>query len=421
MGLELPLVSAMMARMPEPTLGLAAYGGIVFPIALLIESPIIMLLTASTALSRDRQAYGLIRNFMLITAGGLTLLHVLVAFTPLYDVVANDILGVPPEIRDPGRWGLQIMTPWTLSIAYRRFQQGVLIRFGRSRMVGLGTAVRLGANVVVLVVGWAIGTIPAIVVGTAAVALGVISEALFAALSVKPILENELPDDSGSAPLTLPAFLRFYMPLAITPILLFLGMPLASGAMSRMPRPIESLAVWPVINGLVFSLRSTTFALSEVTVAMLERPHAIQALRRFTHLLAMSVTGVLLVIVATPLGAAWFGRVSALEPELAALGTLGLWFGLLQPGFSAYMNFYQGVIVHSRRTRAVTEAMGVFLVITGLVMVAGIAFAQVAGLYVAVAAFTIGGAAHVGWLRWRSRAAQHEIAAADRNALSAPV
>ena len=53
MGLELPLVSAVVARLPDPTVSLAAYGGVVFPLALLIESPIIMLLSASTALARD--------------------------------------------------------------------------------------------------------------------------------------------------------------------------------------------------------------------------------------------------------------------------------------------------------------------------------------------------------------------------------
>ena len=42
-----------MARLPQSTVSLAAYGGVVFPVALLVESPILMLLTASTALARD--------------------------------------------------------------------------------------------------------------------------------------------------------------------------------------------------------------------------------------------------------------------------------------------------------------------------------------------------------------------------------
>ena len=53
MGLELPAISAGLARLPDPKIHLAAYGGVVFPIALMIESPIVMLLTASTAVSKE--------------------------------------------------------------------------------------------------------------------------------------------------------------------------------------------------------------------------------------------------------------------------------------------------------------------------------------------------------------------------------
>ena len=49
MGAELPLLSAVVARLADPDIHLAAYSGIVFPLALVIESPIIML--NSTALN----------------------------------------------------------------------------------------------------------------------------------------------------------------------------------------------------------------------------------------------------------------------------------------------------------------------------------------------------------------------------------
>ena len=153
MGLELPAVSAFMARMPQATVSLAAYGGLVFPTSLLIESPILMLLAASTALARDEASYRLIRRFM--WTAGLTLFafHALVAFSPLFDLLAGPVLGLPPEVREPARLGLRIMLPWSLSIAYRRTQQGVLIRFGQARAVTIGTAVRLATNLSVLAFG----------------------------------------------------------------------------------------------------------------------------------------------------------------------------------------------------------------------------------------------------------------------------
>src|SRR3990172_2989147 len=103
MGIELPALSAVVARLAYPEVNLAAYSGIVFPLALLIESPIIMLLAASTALSVDWASYLKLRRFMMATSGALTLLHILVAFTPLYYFVVERLMGAGREIVEPGR------------------------------------------------------------------------------------------------------------------------------------------------------------------------------------------------------------------------------------------------------------------------------------------------------------------------------
>ena len=111
MGTELPVLSAVVARLANPEIHLAAYGGVVFPLALVIESPIIMLLAASTALSKDWDSYRKINAFMMVTSAVLTGLHILVAFTPLYYFFVQRLLGAPTEIIEPARIGLMIMTP----------------------------------------------------------------------------------------------------------------------------------------------------------------------------------------------------------------------------------------------------------------------------------------------------------------------
>jgi hypothetical protein len=404
MGLELPAVSAGMARLPDSTVSLAAYGGVVFPLSLLIEAPIIMLLAASTALARDWPSYRLVRRFMYLASSVMTALHVLVAFTPLYDVVVGRLLHAPADILEPGRRGLMIMTPWTLSIAYRRTQQGVMIRFGRSWAVGVGTVLRLAANLFVLGIGAAIGTIPGIVVGSAAVAAGVISEAVLSGILVQPVLKHHLRTaPPAEKPLTLGAFLRFYAPLAATPVIAFLAMPLASAAMGRMPRTLESLAAWPVVNGLTFTLRSVGFALNEVVVALLDRPHATQALKRFTFGLATLTSAALLLTAVTPLGTLWFVTLTALPIAILPLARVGLALSIAAPALSALQSWYQGVIVHSRRTRGVTESVVVYLLTIAAILGAGIAWGHVAGLWVAIVALIVGNATQVLWLRSRGR------------------
>ena len=403
MGFELPAVSATMARLAEPEVSLAAYGGIVFPLSLLIEAPIIMLLAASTALSRTRRSYEKLRRFMIVSGGGLTLLHLAIAATPLFDVVVVRLLGAPEEIREAARLGLLIMTPWTGSIAYRRFQQGVLIRFGRSRTVGVGTVVRLLTNVAVLAAGYVLGK-PGILVGTAAVSAGVLVEALFVGIAVRPVLRNELPaEDPEEKPLTLRGFLDFYVPLATTSVLSLVALPLGSAAMSRMPLPIESLAVWPVVNGLTFTLRSVGFAYNEVVVALLGDGRSARELRRFTVGLAVGTSLALLSIAATPLSHFWFATVSGLTDELAAIGGGALWLAVLLPATSVMQSWYQGILVNSGRTRGISEAMGLYLATTGGLLAAGILWGGATGLYVGLGATLCGYLVQVWWLNRSAR------------------
>jgi hypothetical protein len=415
MSAELPALSAVVARLANPEVNLAAYGGIVFPLALIIESPIIMLLAASTALSKDWNSYARMRRFMMGASAILTGLHILVAFTPLYDVIARHLLGVPPEIVEPGRVGLRIMLPWTWSIAYRRFHQGVLIRFGRTVTVGRGTLIRLGANGTVLTIGFLIGNLPGIVVATSAVATGVICEALYVALAVRPVLRGALryapPVDP---PLSWNAFFAFYIPLVMTSLISLLASPVNSAALGRMPLSLESLAAWPALSGLVFMLRSMGIAYNEVVVSVLDTPYSTRALRRFAlWLIAVTTTAVVLITV-TPLSSLWFGKISALEPELSHLARLGLWFALPLPALSVLQSWFQGTILHSKHTRGLSESMGIYLLTNAGLLLAGVAWGKTTGFYVGWLALTTATLAQTAWLWLRSRGAIQQVLARDQ-------
>jgi hypothetical protein len=414
MAVESPAINALVARLAEPQIHLAAFGGVVWPLALIIESPIIMLLSASTALSKDWDSYLRLRRFMMRAGALLSAVHVLIAFTPLYTIVVVELIGAPAEIVEPARVGLMIMTPWTWCIAYRRFNQGMLIRFGHSRAVGVGTLVRLSADGVVLAIGYVVGTIPGTVVAASVLVAGVVSEAIYAKLRVRPVVRGQLRQAAPvGQPLTFRAFSGFYTPLAVTSMLRLLVQPIGSAALSRMPGALESLAVWPVVSGFVFLLRSLGFAYNEVVIALLDEPGAAHNLRRFTAALAALTTVLLLVIAATPLATLWFGQVSALSSRLVTLACQGLWVALPMPGLSVLLSWYQGAIVHSRRTRGVTEAVGIFLLTSSAILWAGVAWGEVTGLLVGLAAFTAGSLAQTMWLWQRSRPAMHTLQTGD--------
>jgi hypothetical protein len=299
---------------------------------------------------------------------------------------------------------MQIMTPWTWAIGLRRFQQGVLIRYGHSRAVGVGTVVRLLTLASLLGTGLLYGKLSGIAVGAGATASGVVAEALYVAWRTRPVLSKQLPHHTGATGrLTMTDLIRFHTPLAMTSFIHLTTLPLGSAAMGRMPASLASLAAWPVVNGLTFLFRALGLAYTEVVVVMSERTAARPVLRRFTLLLAGSATGLLLLVTATPLRELWLVGVAGLGPSLAALAAAALWFAIPYPGLTALQAYFQGLLVSAHRTRAITEAVGLGLATTAAVLVAGVMAGRVTGLYVTIPAGVLGSSAQTLWLRWRCR------------------
>jgi hypothetical protein len=367
---------------------------------LIIEAPIIMLLAASTALSKDWDSYKKIRKFMHYTSATLSAIHILVVSTPLYFFITRSLIGSPEEIILPARIGLAIMLPWTWAIAYRRFNQGVLIRFGHSRIVSEGTFVRLGADIIVLLLGFWIGSISGIVVATSAVAFGVVCEAVYVGIKVKPVLENELKIQPIAYPvLSRPSFLKYYIPLALTSLITLISQPLISTALSRMPYALDSLAIWPVLSGMLFLFRSPGVAYNEVVVSLLDRPGALIPLRKFATGLALTTSVLLLVVTSTPAARIWLIEITSLPDSLYPLARAALWFSLVIPGATALQSWYQGNLLHSGKTNGIPEAVGVFLASTILLYIIGIITKIAPGIYIGTLGFSVGMSLQVLWLK----------------------
>lgn len=399
MAFEIPIVLFVLGKMPDSQTSIAAFGGVALPLGFIIESPILMLLSASTTLSRDRASYEKLHSFMHSLGFLLTLFHIVVTFTPLFYVLVRDILAVPEEVIEPTRHSLMFMTPWTWAIAYRRLNQGLLIRFGQSGAVGTGTAVRFIGLLFVLGAGYLFADVSPSSVAGLAVSTAVIMEALFVKTRADPIINTTIRTAPAANPaLNTKYLVRFYVPLALTTILGMLTQPIGSASLSRMSDSFASLAVWPVLGGLIFIFRSTALAMVDVSVAKLHDPEDGPALFPFCLYLIAAATGLLLLIEITPMAQWWFKYGASFPPELTAYGENALFLTIPLPALTVLQCWYQGNLLAVHKTGPITEAIAIFLGVVGVLLVVGIAYSDIRGLYFFNGALLLGTLAQTLWL-----------------------
>ena len=97
MAVEGPFLAAVIARLMEPTYNLAAYG-VAYSLALVMEAPVIMFMSASTALARNRLSYLRLRTFVNIVNASVTGAMLISLLPPVFNWLAGDLIGLPPEV-----------------------------------------------------------------------------------------------------------------------------------------------------------------------------------------------------------------------------------------------------------------------------------------------------------------------------------
>lgn len=406
MTAEGPIIAAAINRLPDEVIMLAAMG-IVNSLSVTIESPIINMLATSTALVRDRASYLLVRRFTIHLCLLLTAVAVLVAYTPLFDLIVPGLLDVPPEIAQWVRPGMQIMIFWTAAIGWRRFLQGILIRHGQTRKIAWGTAVRLlasGGAVAVLALGsdW-----PGVIIGALALMAGVVAEALYATWATRPILRGALGPGTPAAdgpPLTYRRLLAFHLPLAATSLLLLLVQPLVTSSLTRLARPTESLAAWPILFQILLMARAAALALPEVIIALHRDGRTFAPLRRFSLSLLAAVTLAMALFSLTPLAGLYVFGVQDMTPAVGELALSALGYFLLFPALAVLTSWLRGLLIQGHHTRYVNVGMAVNLSITAGVLWFGLA-RQWPGLPAAALALNLASLGEVIYLAWRTRRA----------------
>mgnify|MGYP006969321281 FL=1 len=310
MAAEGLILQSVLSRLPAAAANLAAFG-VAIGIAFIVESPIIMLLSASTAYVKGAASYRVVRRFAFGLSAGVTAVMLLLMLPPVYDVLAESVLALPSHVSTTVYWCIVALLPWPGLIGVRRFYQGVIIRARLNTYIAAGTLFRLFTIVIGAFAMYSLlpphsnSAIAACGVLTCAVALETIATRWMAQTALRRTLDE---NDPSSYRLTTSQLARLYIPLALTSIVAMGIGPVLTAFMTRFPNAIESLAVYPVVDGFVFQFRSPLFAYQEVAISLFAvYGFTERMIKHVGYCIAAISTGVLATVVATPLAAIVYG------------------------------------------------------------------------------------------------------------------
>ncbi len=369
---EIPLVSAFVARAPDGAAALAAFG-ICIAVIVVVNSPALALAPLVVGMPRSVS----VRRYTVLLGLGAALVCAALAVTPLPAV----LFGTSEQVADGVRNGLLALAPASPAVALRRYLHGLLISADRTGGITVATVSRLVASALAAVL--ATELLPTWGAGAGCFALTVGAFAETAVLS-----RLWMGGPLSAEPVSTRRLLRAHLPLSGARLLNMAPQVITILAVGHAVQAAASLTVWPTVYGLLALFTTPTADLESVVGARhTDRP---AATRRLAWQVGVGFTAAFAVVVCTPL-AAWYVEGFVGVPSAPAeLGLLWIFVLLPAPVLWVVRSYYRGMVVaHHDAPRllvpigahvAVLVALSVALPFTGLPGVACAGLALVGGL-----------------------------------------
>lgn len=258
-----PLLAVTLTRLPNPEVQLGALG-VVKALANFLESPIIMVLHASTALSGWGPSRRALSRFVTLLASLLSLIFLALSLPWLHAWLTGPVYSLVPEVAAATRPALLLMCLWPAIIAWRRIHQGQLILQGRGKFMGMASLWRVAAFALTLGLGSRLNLAGA-ALGALALMSGLLLEAL---LVVYWTGQAPLPESAPSKnlPSDLSGVSSYYAPLALTMLLMWGGRAALVAVLARARDSELALAAWSASWGFVILIANLSRMVQQLVI-----------------------------------------------------------------------------------------------------------------------------------------------------------
>lgn len=352
--------------------------------SLFIESPVIDLLSTSTTLTKSKKSFATVSRFVWLLMAWCTVIHALAVTPGIYHAITANL---NPAVAKALHLPLAVMIPWSACIGWRRYKQGILIRNGQTRVIGLGTFLRVAT---IFGVGFglaAVAPLSGIMICAIALMCSVSAEAMFIHVAARRVIA-ELPESADEKPLTLGSLSKFHFPLTITTMVTLSTGLVITEALKRVPDSVTAMAGWQVALTMVWLHRTIVFALPEVVITLYKGPESESVLRRFSLGVGFGLSGLMFLFALTGIDRLIFSQLLGASPQTVETAHQAFLLQGFLPLISAIQSFARGVLTAKHQNVSRLYAVMLSLAVLVGLLALGVAMG-LPGIQVAAAAMSI--------------------------------
>lgn len=349
-----PVLNALLARTVDPAAAIGGYA-VAFSVIGLVALPQLRIQQLTLVFLEDRASLGRLRRFVGAFALLVAVVAVLVALTPLADVLLDRAFTATGALREQARAALIALVPFPALAVVRTHLHGAALRIRRAGLVWAGTVVGAAAvvaiGVLLLLTGAADGSLLAAIAVSSAAAL----EVVFLLVATARPLRLELPGRAGLAESpSYAAMLRFFAPLLFAAFLPSVTPFVINAVVARAPEPEVSIAAVSVAVSVFHFRILAIWGVQPMALALLGRGDDPRQIARFANAVGGLVLVVTLVVAFVPAlsDAVLHGPMGA-SGRLQELAALGLCILAPLPLILVQEQLYASALMRVKRTRPI--------------------------------------------------------------------
>ena len=384
-----PVLNGLLARSVEPEAAISGYA-IAMGVMGLVALPQMRIQQLTLVFLDDQVSLSRLRRFVALFALLSGAVAVVVAFTPVHDLLLDGLFATSGTLRAESAAALVALAPFPILAIVRTHLYGVALRIGRPRLIWIGTA--SGAIAVMAVAALVLLVDPTAGSQIAAVAVtaGAAVETLVLVAGTTGSLRRDLNPVTQAAP-SYSSLLRFFGPLLVAVFLPAITQPVINAILTRAPEPEAGVAAVALTFGVNQIFLIALWGVQPTLLALMARGESPLAGRRFANIVGLiTVVPAAVVAFIPPLTSVvvhdWLGASGRLQ-EMTETGLRLL--ALLPPVF-VQEAIFTSALLRVRRAHVLVYINAIRLVGLVAILLIGVTATDLPGGVIGVAA--IGGA-----------------------------